>query len=343
MLITLGITHYNRTKLFKELMSKLKYLPNTIELCIVDDFSEIESYNEIVKFMENSNLKYKIYRHDINKGPGAAKNSLFENSNTEYVFVLDSDNAIDLNSLQYIINYASEHKSNIIAPSAIQYFYKDFKPTNITYHRKPSLSNFDVFLFGNEIYNNGNMLISKEVWKNVGGYPIHHTLDTQGFAFRLRANGYDFDCVPGASYFHRHHKNWSNSRFLKTSESGKISIEQLLILIEYWGMLPYQIQIFIYEYPIFNNSAWDNSLFSGLSNLIANSMEESISEIESKDYKNIFILISNYLNSEKFFNKKDELNKVDNDFIKFIVKIGSGFLTLDKDNRKEITKREFHL
>ena len=268
-MITLGLTHYNRSVLVEELLSKISHLPNGVELLIVDDCSRDDEWRRLIELLKQTKLQYKLVRHETNKGPGAAKNSLFTTSDTKYVFILDSDNAIDMNSLQYIYNYAREHDVDLLAPAGISYFYSDFKTRRSTYHRTPCLANMETYLLGDEIYNNGNMLISRKAWEIAGGYPEYHTLDTQGFGFRLRAANIAYRTLPQASYFHRFHSDLLESQFMRTSESGSISIEQFLILVEFFSTIPGKIQQFILNYPILHPVSWEESLFSKINKFLA--------------------------------------------------------------------------
>lgn len=335
MKISIGITHFNRPELFNEVIMKLGNLPSNFSLCIVDDCSEEKKFNKIKQILKSTNLKYNLHRHANNMGPGAAKNSLFEFSDTEYVFVLDSDNGIDVNSLQYIHNYASEHESAILAPASIRYFFNKFNVKNVTYCRKPFLANLNTFIFGDEVYNNGNMLILKNVWKEVGGYPVHHTLDTQGFGFRLRTHGYYYDCVQGASYYHRRHKEWRHSRFMQTSKAGNISIEQLLILLEKFSDLPPFIQSYIANYSIFKKSEWYNSLFSDIEKLIS-----TFSEDENVNYEHVLLdEVDNFLYGKE--NRlleiyKGNQNKID--FYELILMLGEGFYNYETDKQVNVVK-----
>jgi glycosyltransferase involved in cell wall biosynthesis len=267
MTITLGITHYNRSTELKELLDHLGDLPENYDVLIVDDRSSEHEFRRLEKQlpMYPFHPRINIHRHLKNLGPGSAKNSLFEKSNHEYVFVLDSDNGVDNSTLQYLSNYQHENPQlDLIAPAAIHYFYKKFRTIDTTFHRSPSLANLITFLLGDEIYNNGNFLVSRRAWEKVGGYPVHHTLDTQGFGFRLRANGLAYSCVRYASYYHRRHKLWRRSQFLRTAQSGKLSHEQRAILKEFPDLLPPRLLHFIDNFKEESTNSWQNSLFAKL-------------------------------------------------------------------------------
>lgn len=290
---TLGITHFNRPKLLNELISKIRHLPNGYDLLIVDDHSDLENFSLLREVLKNSGISHKLLRHEKNLGPGAAKNSLFESSENEYVFVLDSDNAIDSSSLTYLLNYARCQKSDLIATSGIFYFNKKFKVIKKKYQRKPCLANLETFIFGDEIYNNGNLLIARKVWKEVGGYPTHHSLDTQGFGLRLRSHGITYSCVSGSHYYHRRHKDWRKSRFMQTSQAGTISVEQCLLLLEFINLMPPLLHSEFLNYPIFETSTWDKSLFSRLRKTLETFNTVSLQECSEQRITQI----SHYLNS----------------------------------------------
>ena len=69
------------------------------ELIIVDDCSTDNSYN-ICRELYGNNEKIHLFRHEKNQGPGIARNLGMENSRGEYIFFIDSDDAIIPNALE---------------------------------------------------------------------------------------------------------------------------------------------------------------------------------------------------------------------------------------------------
>lgn len=329
--VTIGITHYNRPTLLEETLDMLGQLPPCFSICVVDDFSDEENYNLVKTILEKKLFRYTLYRHDKNLGPGAAKNSVFENCDSEYVFILDSDNGINAASLQYLYNYARANGSAIVAPACTRYFYSNFKMKQISYHRSPSLANLNTYLMGDEVYNNGNMLISKNVWKEVGGYPVHHTMDTQGFGLRLRKHGYSYDCVQGAVYYHRRHKNSRNSRFMQTSQSGRISLEQTVMLLEAFNLYPPFVQKYMAEYPIYRNSVWDNSLFTGIFQCLSAPvpLNDCGFDLIEEAWKFLNGDSNTFLDDYHSSNDK-------RDFYEFINELGEGFLIYSDEKKTRV-------
>ena len=69
------------------------------ELIIVDDCSTDNSY-KICNELYGNNEKVRLFRHEKNQGPGVARNLGIENSRGEYIFFIDSDDAIIPNALE---------------------------------------------------------------------------------------------------------------------------------------------------------------------------------------------------------------------------------------------------
>ena len=69
------------------------------EIVIVDDATPDNSYN-ICRELYGNNEKIHLFRHEKNQGPGIARNLGMGNSRGEYIFFIDSDDAIIPNALE---------------------------------------------------------------------------------------------------------------------------------------------------------------------------------------------------------------------------------------------------
>lgn len=70
------------------------------EVVIIDDCSTDNSYDNLLKYKENSKINMIIKKTKSNGGPGAARNMGLSEAKGQYVIFLDSDDYIDLNCLE---------------------------------------------------------------------------------------------------------------------------------------------------------------------------------------------------------------------------------------------------
>ena len=69
------------------------------EVIVVDDCSTDNSY-KICTELYGNNKKIRLLRHEKNQGPSAARNLGMENARGEYIWFIDSDDAIIPNALE---------------------------------------------------------------------------------------------------------------------------------------------------------------------------------------------------------------------------------------------------
>lgn len=103
MKFSLLIAHYNNERYFKDCYeSILNQSYQDFEVIILDDYSNINSYNEVVNLIKNDS-RFLIYRNDKNEGVGFTKNKLIELACGEVCAFLDPDDALDNSALDEII------------------------------------------------------------------------------------------------------------------------------------------------------------------------------------------------------------------------------------------------
>lgn len=94
--LSIIIPAYNEGKTIHQILDKIKKvkLINDIskEIIIVDDFSSDNTRSEINRFIsDNSLLKIKYFKHEQNKGKGAAIHTGIFNASGEYLIIQDAD------------------------------------------------------------------------------------------------------------------------------------------------------------------------------------------------------------------------------------------------------------
>lgn len=93
-----------------------------IEIICVEDCSTDNSA-KILKEYEKKDSRIKIVYHETNKGLSAARNTGMDNSDGEYIYFIDSDDWIDSDYVENLLNAALETKSDIVVnTNAIRHY-----------------------------------------------------------------------------------------------------------------------------------------------------------------------------------------------------------------------------
>ena len=91
--ISVCLTNYNRTTLLYESIAQVIDDPRISEFVISDDCSQIEIFNDVVKFYADK-PKVKIFRTEINLDCYFNKAKAVERATNEWVILFDSDNIL---------------------------------------------------------------------------------------------------------------------------------------------------------------------------------------------------------------------------------------------------------
>jgi glycosyltransferase involved in cell wall biosynthesis len=204
------------------------------EIIVVDDFSS-DSTKLILLKLKKTYPQIKVYLNKWNRGSAATRNIAIEKAKNEYIFCLDSDNALVKNSIRRLFKYMIKMKAN---SAAFQYIYY-FKDTIEVVTHKWKFRGREI-TFADNIASpivpgaSGNYLFTKVSWINAGGYPQCRTLDTWGFGLRQLATGTKMTVMPGTFYYHRygHESNW-----IREKRKGKNSLIALQIILPFIDLI----------------------------------------------------------------------------------------------------------
>ena len=102
------------------------------EIIIVDDASTDNSY-KICSELYGKNEKVRIIRHEKNKGPGSSRNTGIKNARGKYIYFVDSDDLIMVDTLEKIHSVAEKTAADVIRTAGHFVTYQDDdKPINIS-------------------------------------------------------------------------------------------------------------------------------------------------------------------------------------------------------------------
>lgn len=91
-LLSIIIPCYNSFFRLQNGLTKLEeQCDDEVEVIVVDDCSQDNSYNQLQEYVRRTSLNLRIYRNNVNSGPGVARNLGIEKALGEYITFLDSD------------------------------------------------------------------------------------------------------------------------------------------------------------------------------------------------------------------------------------------------------------
>lgn len=160
--ISIIIPVYNVEKYLRECLdSCINQTLEDIEIICVDDCSPDNSI-KILEEYQAKDSRIKIFRHEINKNLGAARNTGLQAATGEYVWFVDSDDYIDTKACQILYDAIKEFNVDLLCFSALKFvdaekkrkfiydkYYHQGVQTNKIYHPRTNwkelrFSNLDV-------------------------------------------------------------------------------------------------------------------------------------------------------------------------------------------------------
>lgn len=112
-LVSIVMAAYNRAATIERAVeSVLKQTYPNIELIIIDDGSEDDTVNRVQKYL---GTQIRLYKHDINKGVTAAKNSGLNQVKGEWFTILDSDDEIVPHAIERMMRIPLEKDPAVTA------------------------------------------------------------------------------------------------------------------------------------------------------------------------------------------------------------------------------------
>ncbi|HWD90007.1 MAG TPA: glycosyltransferase family 2 protein [Mucilaginibacter sp.] len=204
------------------------------ELIITNDCST-DTTGDILAAIQKKYPGIKIITHSRNKGGGAARNTCIENSRNEFFFCLDSDNALEKNSIAPLKQYLLDNQADVAVFQHLYYFSSGIdKIDNIWSLPSGIFTSQDCL---SRIFSpgaSGNYLFTKESWQAAGGYPEYAgALDTWGFGLRQLMTGSKMIVLADSYYYHRLLKD---SYYLRDAWARRksVSLRALQLIIPFF-------------------------------------------------------------------------------------------------------------
>ncbi|WP_336767804.1 glycosyltransferase family 2 protein [Pantoea endophytica] len=164
--VTVAVSLFNYANFVVECLNSILFQKHKhIEIIVVDDNSTKDNSTEVVKmWMEQHQDKFDrltLLKHQTNQGLAEARNTAFDYSRSDLVFVIDADNMIYPRALNRLFEVMQQREFDA-AYTQLEHF------GDVTQLGHSEVWNKRHFINGN--YVDAMALISKRSWKHVGGY-----------------------------------------------------------------------------------------------------------------------------------------------------------------------------
>ncbi len=148
-LVSIGIPVYNvEPYIEKCLLSVLNQSYQRIEVLVVDDLGTDNSM-QIVRDLQVTHPLgrcIRIIRHSVNRGLGEARNTAIENATGKYLLFVDSDDFIELKTIEILLKEAEENDTDAVLASSRKIVYgTDEEVPTFTYNARVLLDGKDAF------------------------------------------------------------------------------------------------------------------------------------------------------------------------------------------------------
>ena len=148
-LVSVIMPVYNAEKyLDRSISSIINQTYDNLEILLIDDCSTDNSYN-ILKEYAKKDKRIKVFHNQENQHVSETRNVGIRNSTGKYLYFIDSDDFIDNDYIEHLVNTAEKENADVVVNSEIYKYKYDKQHSNII------LSPF------NRIGNNNKILVLK--------------------------------------------------------------------------------------------------------------------------------------------------------------------------------------
>jgi glycosyltransferase involved in cell wall biosynthesis len=262
--LTIIIPCYNCTATLKESVdSCFTQGLSSFEIVMVND-SSTDQTQDLIESLAIEHKEIRFFKNEINLGGGATRNRAVEESLSDIIFCLDSDDVLPENTLVKMLSKMKATQADgILFQGGLS-----FKKT-IDVHKKYTFNEnvaeavtIDDFFAGKTIGVTANFMYTKNAHALCGGYPTHHNFDTQGYGVRFMMLGLKaFTCED--AFFYQRQFAEEFSYFERAYNSGEFSLGHSYILLDSFHILSNETRSLILNFDVFKNNKLDkNDLFS---------------------------------------------------------------------------------
>lgn len=211
-----AVSSYNYAEHIVETLGSIaRQTHECIELIVVDDRSTDQSISIIEQWMmanKNRFSRCTLIAHVENQGLAQSRNTAFQNANTNYVFVLDSDNHLLPRCLERHMEVIQRTKAPAVY--AIAELFGDVKgigPADLYDRGRLKKMN----------YIDAMALVSRSAWEEVGGYSHYSTMGWEDYDMWLSFAELDMPLVFIPEILCRYRTHRTSMQHTMTSPAGE--------------------------------------------------------------------------------------------------------------------------
>jgi glycosyltransferase involved in cell wall biosynthesis len=201
-MISLCITTYNRYEMLMESFAQVLNDDRISEIVIVDDCSEITTYDMVIAGIFGM-PKVRLIRNGFNLGMSLNKKKAVELAKNEWCIILDSDNVIWPDYLDALDKIGLLNRGTIYCPSFArpQFDFRKYAGWHILH-----AGNMMQEPMGECLFNCCNYVVNRDEYLRAYEHnPAMKGTDTIWFNYLWLKAGNSFYVVPGMEYMHRVH------------------------------------------------------------------------------------------------------------------------------------------
>lgn len=204
--LTIIIPSYNEEQNLRDFLPKIYEFCNkhSFKLILVDDGSTDNSYKVYESFLGNN--FFKVIKHSINKGYGAALKTGFENSNSAYSITIDADGQHNLSDILRLLEEIEKNNCDLVIGSRVIV--------------KPSFRNIGKFL----IRTFAKMLMNVNIKDLNSGMKIYKTELVKRY-LNFCPNNMAFSDIITLIFIYKNHKISEVEIEVKERKKGKSTIK----------------------------------------------------------------------------------------------------------------------
>lgn len=301
-LVSVIIPFYNVEDYIEEcLKSVINQTYKNLEIICVDDSSPDNSYVIVNKYINIDN-RIKLIRHKENLGLGGARNTGLQNANGKFVYFLDSDDYIDINYIETMVNFSKN--AEVVVNNKATKIYEDGK-TELIKNKdkfiKYSVLKFEQNMLNDMLTSTWSKLYNKDfLIKNNLFFPNYLKFEDVYFLNILKTKLEKVVFVYDSNYYYRQRKTSIIGQY-KIKNNQKDSIYIIESIYKYYkdnNLLDKYNVPFKWLYKFFRRQQNKQEFFIEVKKLL-NSIKEDIN-IDNYNKKNK-IFFKAVLSSNSYF------------------------------------------
>jgi len=234
-----------------------KNLRVSFEVICCDDGST-DSTRTLLEEYAQQHPSLKVLVHNSNQGGAEARNTCVYNSRGDIIFCLDSDNVLEPDSVQALIDLMDETGCEGASFAEIWFFYdmpngEKNRSSTWIYHAPNNRSVLkDLVTVFHVPASSGNYLYTRESFDRAGGYlttpDAGGAFDAWTFGFRQAATGTVIAVLPGSHYLHRIWRD-RDSYYCREQKNGNNGRNGFAVLREFMDFFDEQTQKLLMNNP----------------------------------------------------------------------------------------------